>query len=232
MLYGLVAVLAFPAELLLLQARIRCHAALLVSPRQLEHGQIQRVDARQGDELEFVAHGPRLLLEALDGGIIQVLLPIERRRAVVRQHLAGMSSQDRFREAPRLFEIRLGGLAPNQVGVGRIGNAARDRGIQSAANAEEAFRRSFAGDKFGIARIDVAGQKMGAIGVGAGHNQGWHTHDVGRKTRRHQFLDSFAGGHQDFASHVAAFLGRGELVLKVDARHTRFDHRLHQLEGI
>ena len=125
-----------------------------------------------------------------------------------------------------------GGLAPNEVGVGRIGNAARDGGFEPAANAEEAFRRALAGEKLGIARIDVAGQEMGAIGVGARHNQGRHTHDVGRQTRRHQLLDGFAGGHQHFASHVPALLGRGQLVLKVDARYTRFDHRLHQLEGV
>jgi hypothetical protein len=31
---------------------------------------------------------------------------------------------------------------------------------------------------------------------------------------------------------VAAFFHRSQLVLEVDARGTRFDHRLHQLEGI
>ena len=130
------------------------------------------------------------------------------------------------------FEVRLGGFAPNQIGVRRVGKAARDGGIQPAANAEEAFRRALAGEKLGIAWIDVAGQQMGAVGVGAGHNQGRHAHDVGRQTRRHQLLDGFAGRHQHFASHVPALLGRGQLVLEVDARHTRFDHRLHQLEGV
>ena len=83
MLYRLVAVVLFAAELLLLQAGIGSHAGKLVSPRQFEHAQVQRVEACQRNELEFVAHGPEFSLETRNGGLVQLLLPIERRGAIV-----------------------------------------------------------------------------------------------------------------------------------------------------
>ncbi len=39
-------------------------------------------------------------------------------------------------------------------------------------------------------------------------------------------------GHQNLAAHVAAFLGRGQLVFKVHARGTRFDHGFHQFKRV
>ena len=78
MLYRLVSVLALLAKLILLYLGIRRHAAFLVASRQLEHAQIQRVETRQRDELEFVSHRGELCLETCDGGIVQLLFPVER----------------------------------------------------------------------------------------------------------------------------------------------------------
>ena len=77
MLYRLVSVLFRAAEFLLLQSRVGAHSAHLVRPRQFEHAQVQGVETGQGDELELVAHRPELGLEALDGGVVQLLLPVE-----------------------------------------------------------------------------------------------------------------------------------------------------------
>jgi len=55
----------------------------------MEHRHIQRVEPGQRDELEFVAHLAKLLLEISDGHVVELFLPVERRRAVVRQQFAG-----------------------------------------------------------------------------------------------------------------------------------------------
>ena len=103
---------------------------------------------------------------------------------------------------------------------------------RSAADAEEAFRRPLPGQEFAIARIDVAGQQVGAVGVGARHDQRGHAHHIGRQPCRHQLLDGFDGRHQDFAAQVAAFLGGRKLVFEVHAGRARFDHGFHQFKGI
>ena len=95
----------FAAEFLLLQPRVGCHSLSLVSLRQLEHAQIQRVETGQRDELELVAHRGQFGLEARDGRVIQLLLPVERRRAIVSQQFSGVFRVDGFRKSPRLFEI-------------------------------------------------------------------------------------------------------------------------------
>src|ERR1700719_3054409 len=76
-------------ELRLLQCHVRGHLLRLVIARQLEHREVQRVEAGERDELEAVAHGGQLALESGDLRIIELALPVEGRRAVVRQQLAG-----------------------------------------------------------------------------------------------------------------------------------------------
>ena len=46
---------------------------------------------------------------------------------------------DGLGETPRLCQVGFGGLAPDQVGVGSVGESARDSGVQAAANTEEAL---------------------------------------------------------------------------------------------
>ena len=67
------------AELGLLQRHVGRHLALAVALRQFEHAVVQRVETGQGDELELVAHGRQLALEPGNRGVVQVLLPVERR---------------------------------------------------------------------------------------------------------------------------------------------------------
>ena len=117
------------------------------------------MEAGQGDELELVAHLRQRRLEARNGRVVQLLLPVERRRAVVGQQLAGELRVDGIGKAFGFLKIRLGSLAPDQVGVGRVGQAARDGRIQPAVNAEEAFAGAFAGAEDAVVRIDVAGQQ-------------------------------------------------------------------------
>src|SRR5262249_58894224 len=113
-------------ELGVLQLRIGCQAAVLVTARQLEHAVIEAVEACEGNELEFVTHRAQLALEAGDGCVVEVSAPVEGRRAVVGKQLAGKLAMDRGCELARLVEVGTRGLPPQQIGVTREGETALD----------------------------------------------------------------------------------------------------------
>ena len=136
-------------------------------------------------------------------------------------------------KARGLGQVRGGGLAPDQVGVGRVGEAAGDGAFQAAAQVEEALRGALpVADELAVAWVDVGEEELGAVGVGAGHEQGRDVAHVGGEAGCDQGADELAGGHQHLAAHVAALLLRGDLVLEVNTGCTGVDHRLHQLEGV
>ena len=139
---------------------------------------------------------------------------------------------NRFGELPRFFQIRMRSLAPEQIRIRSIGQAARDGRLDSAPNAEETFRRALASAESAVARVDVAGQQMRAVGVGARHDQRRYAHHIGRQPRRYQFLNGFGGRNQNLAAQVSALLRRRKLILKVHASRARLDHALHQFERI
>src|SRR6185503_4159463 len=100
---------------LFLETRVSSHAFPGKAVRQLKHAVVQRVETRQRYELELVTHSCQFALELRDGGIIQLALPVERRRAVISQHLPGELGADAFGKDPRLFQIGLSSLAPEHV---------------------------------------------------------------------------------------------------------------------
>ena len=71
----------------------------------------------------------------------------------------------------RLVEVRRRGLAPDEVGVRRVGEAARDRHLDAALDAVEALGGALARDERAVALVDVAREQLGAVGVGAGDEQ-------------------------------------------------------------
>ena len=123
-------------------------------------------------------------------------------------------------------------LTPDQVGIRSVGEAARNGGVDAAANAEESFRGPFSGDELAVARIDVAGQQMRAVGIGARHDQCRHAQHIGSQTGRDQLLNGLRGRHQNLSAEVSALLGRGELIFEMHASRAGLDHRLHQFEGV
>ena len=139
---------------------------------------------------------------------------------------------DRFGELARELEIGLAGFAPDQIGIGRIGQAAADRLVEAVAGLVEAFDGALAGGERLVVGVDVAGQQIGGFGIGARDDQGRHAQDVGGEARRVELVDRFAGRHQHLAAHVPALLHRGQLILEVHAGGAGLDHRLHQLERI
>ena len=137
-----------------------------------------------------------------------------------------------FGEGPREPQIRGAGLAPHQVGVGRVGEAARERLFQAAAHLVEALGRALAGQEGLVVLVEVRGQQAGGLGVGARQHHGRHAEHVGGQPRRDQLLHRLLGRHQHLAAHVAALLDRRQLVLEVRAGGAGGDHVLHQLEGV
>src|SRR5687767_13905928 len=100
-------------ELLLLQLDEGGHVVARVAVGEVEHAVVQRMEAGERDELELVSHGAQLALEPGDGRAVEVLLPVERRRAVVGEHLAGVHLLHAFGEAAREVEVGRAGLAPH-----------------------------------------------------------------------------------------------------------------------
>ncbi len=148
---GPIAVVPLQVELALLQPRIGQHALVAVGVGQLEHGHVQGMEAGQGDELELVAHGRQVALEGGDLLVVEQLLPVERRRAVVGQQLARVAGVDRFGEQAGLLQVGRRGLAPDQVGVGGVGQPAGDGLVQAVAHDVEPFHRPLAGEKRPVA---------------------------------------------------------------------------------
>ena len=97
----------FRGKLRLLQPRVGGHPLRLVGPGQLEGGEAEVVEAREGDELVLVAQGGDLALEAGHGRLVHVASPVEARRAVVGKHLVGMVPADALGETLRLLEVGL-----------------------------------------------------------------------------------------------------------------------------
>src|SRR5581483_11997596 len=152
---------------------------MCVLSRQLEHREIQRVESGERHKLELIAHLAQLALEVGNFGFRELRLPVERWRAIVSKQLARKLCVKRVGEAARFFHVRLGGFAPDQVGVWSVSKSARDCGIESAAHAVEAFYRARTSDELAIARIAVAGEQLCRIGVGARDYKRRHSKDVG-----------------------------------------------------
>src|SRR4029077_11131455 len=133
----------------LLQFGIGRHTALAVLVRQLEHRKIEAVETGQSDELEPIAHLRDITLEVEELIWRQLLAPVEARRAVVGQDLAGKLAVDRIGKTLRLGEVGFACLPPQEIGIGRIGEAARNRVFDAEpwADSEEALRGALVTDE-------------------------------------------------------------------------------------
>ena len=116
----------------------------------------------------------------------------------------------------------------------RIGDGARDAGLDAVPDLVEAFRRApgVVVDEGPVALVDVGGEQLGGFRVGARHDQRRHAHHVGGEPRRVEVADMRGGRDQHLAAEMAALLLRGELVLEMHAGRARLDEGLHDLEGV
>ena len=74
-------------------------------------------------------------------------------------------------ELARFVQVGMRSLAPDELDIRRVGKGPGNGGLDPAANSVEAFRSSFSGEEFAVARIDVAGQQVCAVGVGTRHDE-------------------------------------------------------------
>jgi hypothetical protein len=142
-------------ELRFLQFHERRHLTARVAVRQIEHAVVETVESGQGDELELVAHRAQLALEASDRCIVEVLFPVERRRAVVRQHLVREPGVDRIGKRLGEVEIGLAGFAPKQIGIGSVSESARHRLVETVARLVKTLDCALAGTERLVVVVDV-----------------------------------------------------------------------------
>ena len=139
---------------------------------------------------------------------------------------------DRFGKAACFVQVWLGGFAPDQIGVRRVGQATGDCLVEAGAHFIEAFLGALAGNEWLVVRVAVRGQQVCRVGVGTGQDDGRCTGNVSGQASGGQLLYSFLGRYQYLATHVAAFFHRSQLVFEVHAGSACLDHALHQLVGV
>jgi hypothetical protein len=110
--------------------------------------------------------------------------------------------------------------------------SARDRRLDTRLETEEALGRPLAGDELAVALVDIAREQRRRERVGARDEDGRHVEHVRREPGRHERADELTRRHEHLSAQVAALLLGRELVLEVDARGTRLDERLHELERV
>src|SRR5689334_21890088 len=126
------------------------------------------MESGQSNELELVSHFCEFPLEARDGCVVELSLPMERRRAVVRQQFTRKTRVNGLGETACLLEIRFRGFTPDQIGVRCVSQAADDRRIKAASKFEKSLGSPPSANEGRIARIGITEQQTGAVGVGTG----------------------------------------------------------------
>ena len=93
-------------------------------------------------------------------------------------------------EVPRLVEVRVAGLPPEQVGMGRKGEAARDAVLDAVPAAGRSLPACGRRSRNGRSRSSTSEViSLAALGVGARDEQGRHAHDVGGEPRGVEVAD-------------------------------------------
>src|SRR5580704_18715123 len=111
---------------------------------------------------------------------------------------------DRVRKAFGLAQIGFARLPPQEIGVRRVSEAARNRvfNTEPRADAEKPFRGALAGDERAIAFVDVAGQQLRRLRVGAAQQHRRHALDIGRETGGVERPEVLTYWHENFAAEM------------------------------
>ena len=219
-------------ELGLLQFDVRAHLAVAISGCEFEHPVVEGVEAGKGDELERVAHRAQLALESRDLVVVEVALPVEAGRAVVRQLLVGELRMDALRKGARELDVRLARLHPEHVGVWRVCVATGEDRAKAVLDVVEALGGAGSRQEGSVALVVVTGQQRGGQGIRPRDDDARHAGDVGGEPSGIEGTDVLARGNQHLSAHVSALLLTGELVLPVHTGGSGLDHRAHQLVGV
>ena len=80
--------------------------------------------------------------------------------------------------------------------------------------------------------IAIAGDQLRSIGIGSRDQDRRNVENIRSEARCDELLDRFPRRHQNLAAHVSAFLGRGQLIFKMNGGRAGFDHALHQFKCV
>ncbi len=143
---------------------------------------------------------------------------------------------DLFGEFARFVEIGLGGFPPHQIGIRREGKAAGDcvfdAHMFALLQTEEAFGRALTGQEPLVPYIHVGRDHLRRMGIGCALPTLFHAHDISGETCGVEGADELLCRQQHLAAEMAALLFRCQLIFEMHAGGARFDHRLHQFEGV
>ena len=82
-----------------------------------------------------------------------------------------------------VFQIGGGRLTPDQVCIRCVCQTTRDRLVNAGAGAEKTLNGALTGQEGAIILVDVAGDQVGSIGIGASQQHGGRAHHVCGQTR-------------------------------------------------
>src|SRR5207253_11296149 len=116
------------------------------------------------------------------------------------EELARAAGVDGFGERRRLREVWSRSLEPEQIGIGRVREATRDRGRDSVPDAVEALARPLARQELLISFVDVAREELRGESVGARDEDRRHLENVGGEPRGRQRPDEVARGDEHLAA--------------------------------
>src|ERR1041385_3800088 len=162
-------------------------------PAQAQTSRVQRVKSGEGDELKL-----------RNRSVVEFLLPVERRRTVVRQQLARILLVDRVSESTRVLHVWFRRFAPDDVCVRRVSQCARNRLVQLRFDGEETFGSPASGKKRMVALVNVAREQAGTVCVCSRDHDRVHSEHVGCKTRCNQFVNKLLRRYEHLAAPVAA----------------------------
>ena len=114
----------------------------------------------------------------------------------------------------------------------RVGQAAGDRLVEAGVHAIETLIGAVAGAEIAVPGVDVRGEQVGGVRVGAGNDDRRDAEDVGGEPSRSQRANVLAGRDEHLATHVTALLLGCELILEVDAGGAGGDEALGELEHV
>ncbi len=78
---------ALGCKFLFLQLDLGRHTLVAVLVGQVEHAVVERVKTGQRNELKLIAHSTEFTLKLANGRVVQVFLPVKRRRAMIGKQL-------------------------------------------------------------------------------------------------------------------------------------------------
>src|SRR2546421_6364404 len=96
----------------------------------------------------------------------------------------------------------------------------------------EAFWCALCREEAMVGWVNIAGDEVCAISVGAGDEKCGDTHHISSEPRSNEVLDGRLCGDEDFAAHMSTFLFGGQLIFKVNPCCTSFNHTFHKLKHI